>query len=186
MPHVPGRELLSFEYVPQVTAASGALDLGPNSVGVGNPFHAAGNFLVEAWPAAPGIELVLGLVEDRAAALAGIPAGAEDRLVLPGERGLGSLVDDDPLLRAIQFPPAGFFGHRWTDCPHLLGVDGAVRAASKFHRVRGHDRSRDADLAFAGGSVADVRHLAGQPSNLSATNALSEGGARIVRTHVRL
>lgn len=129
---VPGGELLAAEDVAEVAAAVGALDLGPPAVGVGEVFHRRGQFGVEGGPAAVRRELVLGAVEQRAAAPARVDAVLEEVVVLAGEGALGALVDDDRLLlggegRHLAQRREGFAGCRLA----LAGGAGAGPAAAR-------------------------------------------------------
>ena len=58
MPGVAGRQVLAAEDMAQVAPAGGAGDLGPPAVRIGRVFNPPLNLLVEARPAAAGIEFI--------------------------------------------------------------------------------------------------------------------------------
>jgi len=113
MARVPGREAFTFEDVAEMAPAAGALDLDPLPVRIRKTAHGARDLLVERRPATMGVELVVGSVQRGAAVLALVGAAHEVSLVFSGERGLGPLVENDPLLRSGEGPKCQLlaFGH---------------------------------------------------------------------------
>ncbi len=87
----------AFEDVPQVPAAGRAGDLGAPAVRVAGADHRAGDLLVEAGPAAAGVEFAGGSVERRAALPALVGALLECVLIFADEGHLGALVEDHAL-----------------------------------------------------------------------------------------
>src|SRR3954447_9467863 len=87
-----GRAVAVGEHVPEVGAAVGAAHLDPlhPAGGVLDVLHSVGHRLVEARPAAAGVELRVGLEELRPARLAGVHARGLGVGVLPDERSLGA------------------------------------------------------------------------------------------------
>ena len=57
------REALSKKHVAKVAAATGALDLRAEAIGVPQVGDGAGDLVIKGWPAAVGVELVLGAVQ---------------------------------------------------------------------------------------------------------------------------
>lgn len=98
MPRVLWREPLTQEHVAEVASAARAGDLRPVSVRVRRALHRAGDLVVEARPAAVGVELVLGPVQGRVAAPALVGPRGLVGDVFPAPRALRALVNDDPLL----------------------------------------------------------------------------------------
>ena len=62
MPRVRWRQTLAVEDMAQMATAVGALDLDSMAVGGWQTVHRAADLLVECWPAAMGIEFVVGTV----------------------------------------------------------------------------------------------------------------------------
>ena len=58
MPGVAGRQVLAAEDMAQVAPAGGAGDLSPYAVRVRRVFDPSLYLLVEAWPAAAGMEFI--------------------------------------------------------------------------------------------------------------------------------
>jgi hypothetical protein len=97
-----GGEPFALEDVAEMGVAPDASYLDAHAVQVGEPFHGARDLIVEARPAAPGIELVLRPIEGRATSLAYVRARLEVVFVLSGKRSFGSPMDDHCLLRTGQ------------------------------------------------------------------------------------
>ena len=97
-------ESLAQEHVSKVRTATGALNLDPLSVTVGESPNRTVDLLVEARPAALGIELVVRSIKRRPAPLAHIGTGLELVLVFSRKRRLGPFVDNDPLFLSREFP----------------------------------------------------------------------------------
>ena len=110
MTRVFRREPLAEEHVAEVAAAVHAGDLGPVPVRVRRTKDRAGDLVVEARPAAVGIELVLGTVQRRVAATAviGPRRFVGDIFAAPGH--LGALVNDDAFLFTSQLVELVFHG----------------------------------------------------------------------------
>ncbi len=100
MARVSRRESLPLEDMAEVAAAARALDLHPFPVRVGDATHRPRDLLVEGRPTAVGVEFVVRPIERSPALSALVRSGPEVRLVLAGERGLGSLVEYHALLGA--------------------------------------------------------------------------------------
>ena len=93
-------ESFAGEYVAEVGAASGAGDFGALSVRVGGASHGAGQCVVEAGPAASGVEFVGRPIERCAALFAVVGAVGVEGDVFSAERGFGAFVDDDVSVNA--------------------------------------------------------------------------------------
>ena len=91
------REAFALEDVAEVASAVFAEDLDASSIGVDVAANGAFDLVVEAGPAAAGVELVFGAVELRVAAAAGVDAGIFRIDVLAGTGELGPFVDEDAL-----------------------------------------------------------------------------------------
>jgi len=85
VPRVLLRVLLTHENMAQVCSAVGALYLGAHAVGVWEPFYCAGDFVVEARPAAVCFKLVFRAVEFGAATFADVGAFLPESVVFAGE-----------------------------------------------------------------------------------------------------
>lgn len=96
-------EALADKNVPQVSAAVSTLNLRSHPIWVRQPFHSAGDFVVEAWPATVGIKLVLGTVKFGATPFADVGAFLPKRVVFASERHLSSFVDYYLLLFRCEF-----------------------------------------------------------------------------------
>jgi hypothetical protein len=90
--------MFTREYVAKMGAAVGALDLCSFAVGVGESLYCAGDFFVEAWPAAVCFEFAFGTVEFGAATFTDIGAFVPECIVFAGERHLCAFVDYDLFL----------------------------------------------------------------------------------------
>jgi hypothetical protein len=90
-------EALAVEDVTQVAAAGRAQNFDAAAIGVGLVADGAGELLVEAGPAAAGVELAVGAVEGGVAPAADIDAGLKEVVVFASEGPLGALMDDDAL-----------------------------------------------------------------------------------------
>lgn len=99
MAGVLGGKMFSFKNVTQMRPAGGAEDLRASAVGIGLPPYRARHGVVEARPAAPRIEFVLGMVQRRAAASAEIGTGFRQVPVRSGKRRLGAFGDNDMSFR---------------------------------------------------------------------------------------
>jgi hypothetical protein len=105
-------EALTLEYVAEVTAAVRAEDFNPNAVCIDFPPNSPFNLIVETWPTAMRVKLVLGFIQWCFAAATDINAGFKEVVVLPRERHLRTFINDDSLFfwrqRMIGF---WLFGH---------------------------------------------------------------------------
>lgn len=70
-------------------------NLGARSIG--NTFYGTANFLIKTWPAASGVEFVIGAIQLSVAALANVGAVLKVIIVLATEGRLGPLALDDVL-----------------------------------------------------------------------------------------
>src|SRR5206468_4293566 len=116
------RQALAVEDVAQVAAARLAQDLDAAAVGVAVLLDGAGDLVVEAGPAAAGLELVGGAVQGRVAAAADVGPGGLVRGVLAGERALGPLAQDDALFLGIERVVALGIGHGASPPPTIKGT----------------------------------------------------------------
>jgi len=89
-----------------VAFAVGADDFGASAVGVGQGEYGVGQLVVEAGPAALGVELGGGVKEDVAALFAGVGAFFEVAVILAGEGCFGAFLEDD-----VGFLWGEFFVH---------------------------------------------------------------------------
>src|SRR5450756_457832 len=103
MPGVLRRESFAGEHVPEVGAAAGAYYLGLRAIRIGELFNGSVYFIVEAGPAAAGVEFILRPKERSTAPFADVDPRLKVGLVLPAERRLCTLVDNDSLLFRCQF-----------------------------------------------------------------------------------
>ena len=95
MPGVLGGKAFAFKNVSEVPAAGGADDFHALPVRIGTPDDGSGDGLVEGGPAAAGIEFVLGVVQGRPAASAGIGSVGLVVPVAAAERGFRRTVGND-------------------------------------------------------------------------------------------
>ena len=95
MPRVFGGEAFAFEDMPQMGPAGGADDFRPVAVRIGNPHDGPCDLVIEARPAASGVELVARAVERCAATPAGIGSVGLMVPVAPAERRFRRAVGDD-------------------------------------------------------------------------------------------
>ena len=95
VPDVFLREPFSRKYVPKMSAAGRAEDLRAHPVRIRLAPDRPFDLIVEARPAAVGIELVARTVERRVAPPADVSAGGLVVGVLPGERTFSPLVNDN-------------------------------------------------------------------------------------------
>ena len=131
MTRVLRRQPLALEEMAQMTAATGAKNLRAVSVGIGCTPYRTGNRIVEARPAASGIELVLRTVQRRAALAAAIRALLVEAAVTAREGHFGGFVDNY----------ASFFGgQRFRG--HGLSVYGFVHDEAQYEEYRFHTRFR--------------------------------------------
>jgi hypothetical protein len=98
VPDVLLREALALKNVAEMAAAVIANDLYPVTVGIANLLDGAGDFVVEAWPAAAGAELILAIVKGRITTATDEYAVYLEVIILVGEGHLGTLVNDDVFL----------------------------------------------------------------------------------------
>lgn len=98
MPDVLFRKPLTLEDMPEMGTASGALDFRSFPVCIRDPLDRSFYLVVEAGPAASGVELVLRSVERGFAPPADIDARLEVSLILSGERYLRPFVNYDLFL----------------------------------------------------------------------------------------
>ena len=93
----------------QVAAAvlAGDFDAGP--IGVGFSMDRAFDFIVESWPAAPAVELVVGFVKRSVATLAKVGSFDEMVGVLSGKGVFGPFVEQHPAFFRGQFVVFRFF-----------------------------------------------------------------------------
>lgn len=82
----------------EVGTAPSTLDLGAHAVRIGQTAHRARDLLVEARPSTVSIELVVRSIQWRVASLARVNPRRLMMFVLPRERSLRSLANDDPFL----------------------------------------------------------------------------------------
>lgn len=84
----------SKKHMAQMSAAVGALNLGPRTVGVRQVLDGSRFLLIERRPPATSLELVLRLVEVGVATAAGKDPWLEKVVVLSGEGRFSSLIFD--------------------------------------------------------------------------------------------
>ncbi len=98
-----GREHLTREDMPEMSAAVCTDDFGPDTVRIRDPFHGAGNLIIKTRPSAIGFKLVLGSVKRSIASLAGLYAFLFGIDILAGERHFCTFVQDHAFLFGRQF-----------------------------------------------------------------------------------
>ncbi len=103
MAGVLGGEVLTGEDVAEMGRAGVANDLCTLAVGIRDAVNGSGDFGIETWPAATGVELILGFVERRVATTANVNTIGEVVIVLAREWRLCPLVCDYPLLFRSEF-----------------------------------------------------------------------------------
>lgn len=103
MAGILGGEVLTGEDVAEVGRAGVANDLGTLTVGIGNAMDGTGDFGIEAWPAATGVELILGFIEGRVATTADVRTIREVVIVLAREWRLCTFFHDNALLFGSEF-----------------------------------------------------------------------------------
>ena len=89
-------------FVTQMPIAVATNNFDSKTIGVRQTIDSALDLVVEAGPAAAGVELVTGAVERGVAALAEVGALGPVLLVFPGEGRLGALLEDDALFLVIE------------------------------------------------------------------------------------
>jgi hypothetical protein len=85
------------------------LNLGANSIWVGQPLHCARNLIVETRPTATSFELVLRPIKRRTTPLANINAAFPEGIVFACERRFRAFMHNDIFLLLSQLPALGFF-----------------------------------------------------------------------------
>lgn len=95
--------------VAQMGSALGAENLRTASVGIRFAAHGTRNFIVEAGPAAAGIEFILRTVQRSTAPAAAVGAVFVVEVIFTGKGRFGSFSNDHPL----------FFGSQWF---HILCI----------------------------------------------------------------
>ena len=108
MPRILLCESFTFENVTQVCTAISALNFRANSVRIGQTFHCAWNFIVEAGPTAVGFELVLRTVERCAASFADVGPALPERVIFACEGFFCAFVDDYAFFFFGEFVWRGF------------------------------------------------------------------------------
>ncbi|MPM90975.1 hypothetical protein SDC9_138099 [bioreactor metagenome] len=101
--HVLAGQFFAGEDMAEVSAAAAAADFGAFAVGIGGTFDRTGQCVVKRGPAAVGVEFVIGVVQWRAAASAGVQSGFGRMLITAGKWRFRTLVGNDP----------GFFGREF-------------------------------------------------------------------------
>ena len=105
------REPFAKEHVAEVAAAVSALNLDAVAIRVGQTLHGTGDLVIEGWPPAVSVELVLGAVELGVAAAANVGAGFVEVIVLAGEGRFGAFgLDDVPLAQRELVALRAFHG----------------------------------------------------------------------------
>lgn len=144
-----------LENVPEMAAAVGADNLGPRHAKgvVLVARHRAGDAVKVGRPATARLELVVGLVQRRITASAGVDTRVGEELVVLAREGrLGALLSEDAELLCARGQPGGRSGWK------AARSKGAVRALVQH----------SAPLVV--GSLVGIRHLAG-----SAAGGAEEG-----------
>ena len=95
--------------VAQMGSALGAENLRTASVGIRFAAHGTRNFIIEAGPAAAGIEFILRTVQRSTAPAAAVGAVFVVEVIFTGKGSCGSFSNDHPL----------FFGSQWF---HILCI----------------------------------------------------------------
>ena len=90
------RQSLALEHVPEVRPTRSAHDLRALPVRIRNPLHGSGDLLIEARPAASGVELVVGTVERSVTPFTDVPALLPVVIVFSREGWFSAPMDDDP------------------------------------------------------------------------------------------
>ncbi len=86
MPGILRSEAFAGEDVAQVAAAVVANNFYPSAVGVRDPFHSTGDFIIEGGPATSGVELVFRTVERGFTTAADVGTFGKVLVIFTGER----------------------------------------------------------------------------------------------------
>lgn len=114
-----------------MSPAPSALDLHPFAVRVGKPPDRPWDLLVEGGPSAVRFELVVRTVQRCPTALALVDPRLEVVFILPGERWLGTFVENNPLLGARERAKRGWVGVGHARADLALSYNVMAREKSK-------------------------------------------------------